>query len=163
MSRELLVLRHAKSAWDTDASSDFERPLSKRGRKAAPRMGRWIRENDLQPDFVLASTALRVRQTVHALLPELDREPPVVWEDTIYEASIAELLTLLSACPPDHRRVLLVGHNPGLESLVAHLSGRAHLFPTAALAHFTLPSNWSTLMEGAGSLDALIRPRELED
>jgi phosphohistidine phosphatase len=82
MSRELLVLRHAKSAWDTDAPSDFARPLSKRGRKAAPRVGRWLRAHRLQPDLVVASTALRVRQTVHRLLPELEaasRSRPRPW------------------------------------------------------------------------------------
>ncbi|MHC4409388.1 MAG: SixA phosphatase family protein [Planctomycetota bacterium] len=163
MSRELLVLRHAKSAWDTDAPSDFARPLSKRGRKAAPRVGRWLRAHRLQPDLVVASTALRVRQTVHRLLPELEAEPEMFWADGIYCASLGALMSVLAACPDSPARVLLVGHNPGLELLVEHLTGVAEPFPTAALARIELPDDWTGLRARCGSLEAMIRPRELEE
>ena len=163
MSRELFVLRHAKSAWDTDAPSDFDRPLSKRGRKAAPRMGRWMRAHGLQPDLVIASTALRVRQTVHRLLPELDREPEVFWADGIYGASLGALMSVLAACPDEPERVLLVGHNPELETLVEHLTGAVEAMPTAALARIVLPDDWSGLAPRCGTLEALVRPREIEE
>ena len=71
MSRELLVLRHAKSAWDTNAPSDFERPLAKRGRRAAPRVGRWLEEQGLIPDHVVSSPAERAKQTVIAVCQAL--------------------------------------------------------------------------------------------
>ena len=61
--RELLILRHAKSAWDTDAVSDFDRPLAKRGRKDAPRMGKWLRRRRLVPGYVLSSPARRAPWT----------------------------------------------------------------------------------------------------
>lgn len=163
MSRELIVVRHAKSAWDTDAASDFDRPLAKRGRKAAPMVGRWMRERGLQPDWVVASSALRARQTLHRILPELATEPPVVWEQAIYTASLRDLLDALGACPPDRARVLLVGHNPGLETLVEHLTGAVESLPTGALVRITLPDDWSGLTARCGTLDALLRPRELED
>ena len=67
MPRELLILRHAKSAWDTNAPSDFERPLAKRGRRAAPRVGRWLEEQGLIPDHVVSSPAERAKQTVIAV------------------------------------------------------------------------------------------------
>ncbi|MHC4939310.1 MAG: SixA phosphatase family protein [Planctomycetota bacterium] len=163
MSRELLVLRHAKSAWDTDAPSDFDRPLAKRGRKAAPRMGRWIRDRGLQPDLVVASTALRVRQTVHRLLPELEAEPECFWADGIYCASLGALMSVLAACPDRPPRVLLVGHNPGLEMLVEHLTGAAEPFPTAALAQISMPDDWSDLKARCASLVQLVRPRDLDE
>jgi len=158
-----MVLRHAKSAWDTDAASDFDRPLAKRGRKAAPRVGQWIRERGLQPDLVVASPALRARQTVHRVLPELATEPAVVWEREVYGASLRTLLGILAACPPEPARVMLVGHNPGLEELIEHLTGNVESFPTAALACISLADDWSKLEPRRGSLDALVRPRERED
>jgi len=163
MSRELIVVRHAKSAWDTDAASDFDRPLAKRGRKAAPAVGRWMREHGLQPDWVVASSALRVRQTLHRLLPELESEPPVVWVQALYTATLRDLLGTLASCPADRPRVLLVGHNPGLETLVEHLTGSVEPLPTAALVRISLPDDWTGLTARCGTLEALVRPRELED
>ena len=156
------MLRHAKSTWESDAPTDFDRPLSKRGRKAARRMGVWLRAQGLHPDLVVASTALRVRETLHRLLPELDSEPPVAWEEAIYEASLDTLLATLAACPADRQRVLLVGHNPGLAMLVAYLGGVNDPFPTAACAHLTLPEDWSGLDGRCGEVECLVRPRELE-
>jgi phosphohistidine phosphatase len=168
MRRELLVLRHAKSAWDTDARTDFDRPLAKRGRKDAPRMGSWIRENSLVPDHVVSSPARRAEETVRLALAELGvDEADVAWEDGIYENDASILLDVLAACPDDRRRVLLVGHNPALEDLVDHLAGGVDVppgqkpFPTAALAHLAMPDDWSELPRGCAELRSLIRPRTL--
>jgi phosphohistidine phosphatase SixA len=85
MSRELLILRHAKSAWNTDAASDFERPLAKRGKKAAPRVGRFLLQQGLVPDFVVSSPAMRARQTVIAVCGQMDINPDQIsWDDRIY-------------------------------------------------------------------------------
>lgn len=168
MGRELLVLRHAKSSWDTDARTDFERPLAKRGRRDAPRMGLWVRENDLVPDHVVSSPAKRAVETVRLALAEMGvDEAAVVWEDEVYDSDASILLDVLAACPDDRRRVLLVGHNPSLEDLVAHLAdgvdvpSGGKLFPTAALAHFAMPDDWRQLRRGCAELLALVRPRTL--
>ena len=168
MGRELLLLRHAKSAWGTDAPADFERPLAGRGRRDAPRMGAWIREHDLLPDHVVSSPARRAAQTVQLALAEMGvDEAAVAWEDAIYDADASTLLDVLADCPRESRRVLLVGHNPALEDLVEHLAGCVEvppggkLFPTAALAHLAMPDDWSRLPRGCAGLLSLTRPRTL--
>lgn len=168
MSRELLLLRHAKSAWGTDAPTDFERPLAGRGQRDAPRMGVWIRESELLPDHVVSSPAKRAVQTVQLALAEmgLDDEA-VVFADDIYDAALSDLLDVLADCPAESRRVLFVGHNPALEDLVEHLAGPVtappggKLFPTAALAHLAMPDDWTRLPRGCAELRSFIRPRTL--
>ena len=87
MSLELLILRHAKSAWDTDAASDFDRPLSKRGRKAAPRVGRYLMQQGLIPDFVISSPATRAEQTVIAVCGQMNIGPDdIIWDERVYGA-----------------------------------------------------------------------------
>ena len=145
-SRELLVLRHAKSSWDSGAKSDFDRPLARRGERDAPRVALWMARQELVPDLVVSSPAARARETARAVLEALDIDPD-------------------GDAPP---RVMLVGHNPGLEELVEFLSGSpiplpngGKAFPTAALAYLEMPSDWSRLRHRAGRLVELIRPRAL--
>ncbi len=73
--KTLLLLRHAKSSWNDPSLADHDRPLKKRGRKAAPRMGRWLQENGLRPDCVLCSTATRARETLQLVLGDANHIP----------------------------------------------------------------------------------------
>jgi phosphohistidine phosphatase len=167
--RELLVLRHAKSAWDTDAASDFERPLAKRGRKACPRVGRFLLENDIVPDLVISSPAERAMQTARGVLEAAGGDPEtIVYDDDIYGGGTSELRQILSNAHPTFRRIMVVGHNPGFEWFVEWLNGGevevpagAKLFPTAALAWFTMPDDWEDLQPGDGELVRLVRVKEL--
>jgi phosphohistidine phosphatase len=170
MARELLLLRHGKSDWAAGYESDFQRPLAKRGRKAALRVGRWMREQGLQPDCVLSSPAVRARDTTRAVCKKLDLpEQAVTWTERIYDADLTTLLEVLADCPSSGKRVLLVGHNPGLEDLLAHLCAGASpgrpegkLLPTAAVARIVLPDDWSALEAGCGRCAEIARPRDLE-
>ncbi|MHC4958936.1 MAG: SixA phosphatase family protein [Planctomycetota bacterium] len=154
---EILVFRHAKSSWESGARTDFERPLSSRGKRDAPRMGRWLAEQHLVPDLVVSSPAKRARQTARRASEAMGLDPDaILFKDEIYEASLTALLGVLAECPEG--RVMLVGHNPGLEVLVEHLAGRriqpgpnGKLFPTATIAYFR-----------DGNLVELVRPRELD-
>lgn len=167
--RELLVLRHAKSAWDTDAPTDFERPLAKRGRKACPRIAAWMRENDAVPDLVISSPATRAEETARRVLEAAGGDPEtVVYDEAIYGGGIAELLEILAGVPPTFRRVMVVGHNPGFEMFVDWLArdeievpAGKKLFPTAALARFGMPDDWREISGGAGRLLNLVRARDL--
>jgi phosphohistidine phosphatase len=171
MSRELLILRHAKSAWDTDAATDFERPLAKRGKKAAPRVGRFLFQQGLVPDFVVSSPATRARQTVIAVCGQMDISPDQInWDDRIYGGWTASLVSVLTDCPDDARRVLIAGHNPGLETLLQHLCHHrvpipadGKLLPTAAVAHLQIDSEWSNLDGGVAQLLSITRSRSLSD
>jgi len=169
MARTLLILRHAKSSWDSDAATDFDRPLAKRGEKDAPRMGAWMKQEGLRPDHVVSSPAQRAKQTVLAATKKLGIEPDAIhWEPEVYGASLRTLLQVLAACPSKAKTVLLVGHNPGLEELVEHLGGTGitlpadgKLLPTAALARIELPRDWESLGSGSGRLLSITRPKEL--
>lgn len=170
MARQLLILRHAKSAWDTDAPTDFERPLSKRGQKDAPRMGRWLCQQGLFPDYVVSSPAERAKTTTLMVCKEMNFETQrVEWEPRIYEAPTGLLLDILGDCPSSAQRVLLVGHNPGLEALLLYLDpqisvpGDGKLLPTATLAHVQMPGDWVGLGPGSGHLLSITRPRSLAD
>ena len=168
--RELLILRHAKSAWDSDAPADFDRPLALRGIRASKRMGRYLAETGLLPDAIVCSTATRAVQTLHgvARAAHLPLEG-VRFEGAIYEASLSTLLDVLGACAPDAHRTMIVGHNPGLEYLLDHLAGGVpipgdgKLLPTAALARLHLPGDWRRLDRGRGDLVGLTRVRDLDD
>ena len=169
MKRELLILRHAKSAWDTDAATDFDRPLSKRGRRDAPRVGRFLLEQNLVPDYVVSSPAERARQTVTGVCGEMGIGPEQInWDDRIYHGYAGALLSVLNDCPNDSKRVLIAGHNPGLEILLQNLCDHEipmpddyKLMPTAAVAHLEILSEWKNLEGGLARLLRLTRSRSL--
>jgi phosphohistidine phosphatase len=174
MTRQLLLLRHAKSSWDDMSIPDHDRPLSKRGRKAAAAMRAWIHAQRLAPDLALVSTALRTRQTFAALQP-WPHPPAVVFMEALYHAPGPAMLELLRQVEAPVRTLLLVGHNPGLMELATLLAGEAatqaegtpaqrlaSAYPTAALAQFALERPWSRIGEGAERLTAFIIPRELK-
>ncbi|MBI1422554.1 MAG: histidine phosphatase family protein [Gammaproteobacteria bacterium] len=169
MSRELFILRHAKSDWDSGASTDSERPLNKRGRKEAPRIGAWMREQDLMPAQVYCSTAVRARETLQAVAKELHLPAAHIhFMDELYLADLRTLLRILAEIPQEHTSAMLVGHNPGLDDLVSHLSHQAvpltasgKLMTTACLAHFRLPDDWHALAR-TGELLRIIRPADLD-
>lgn len=171
MPRQLLVLRHAKSAWDTGAPTDFDRPLAKRGRKDAPRMGEWLRDTGLVPDHVVSSPANRARETTAMVCNTLGfATARVVWDGRIYEGTVGALLEVLADCPATAPTTLLVGHNPGLEMLVRWLGGDAvrtplegKLLPTAAVARVKMPESWSALGPGAAKVVSIMWPKQLGD
>ena len=168
--RELLILRHAKSAWDTDAPTDFDRPLALRGLRASKRMGRYIADTGLVPDAVVCSTATRAVQTVLGVAQAARFTLQTVrFQGAIYEASLSTLLDVLGDCDLGAHRTMIVGHNPGLEYLLDHLAGGVpvpgdgKLLPTAALARLDLPGDWRQLARGQGRLLGLTRVRDLDD
>jgi phosphohistidine phosphatase len=162
--KTLLVLRHAKSSWDFPDLDDHDRPLNARGRRAAPRMGQLLAEEDLVPDLVLSSTAVRARTTVELALDAADCGPPVVLDESLYPTYPEVVEELLRAVSDDHERVMIVGHNPGLEALIEAVTETLERFPTAALAHIRLPiDRWGDFeLDGRGELANLWLPRELD-
>ena len=168
--RELLILRHAKSAWDTDVPADFDRPLALRGLRASKRMGRYIADTGLVPDAIVCSTATRAVQTVLGVAQAARFTlQSVRFESAIYEADLSTLLDVLGTCTSDAHRTMIVGHNPGLEFLLDYLGGGVpipgdgKLLPTAALARIDLPGEWRRLTRGQGKLLGLTRVRDLDD
>jgi phosphohistidine phosphatase len=171
MPRTLLILRHAKSAWDTDAASDFDRPLAKRGKNDAPRMGRWLHAQSLVADVVICSPAKRARQTALRVCEETGvAQESIHWDKRIYDAAPGTLLRVLAEAPSESAIVMIVGHNPGLEQLVRYLCGRripmpddGKLLPTATVACLEMPADWSDLQTGEARMVSITRPRDLDD
>ena len=170
MPRKLLILRHAKSAWDTDAPTDFERPLAKRGRKDAPRMGSWLRERGLIPDLVISSPAQRARETTLGACESMGLgAKQIAWEPRLYAADPGTLLEVLKEHPKKPKTLMIVGHNPGLELLFEHLCkdlpvpADGKLLPTATLAVLDMPDHWQDLGSGSAGLVSITRPRQLRE
>ncbi len=167
--RTLLLMRHAKSDWAQLGLTDFDRPLNDRGQKAARRMGLWMKEARVQPDWVICSSACRAQQTLDGLREPLSMpDTQIQHEARAYLAAPDTLLSLLADCPHDKAHVLLIGHNPGLEELLTHLCGNTvplsktgKLMPTATLAQIALDDDWHHLDSGSGRLIEIVRPREL--
>ena len=168
--KTLTLLRHAKSAWDDPVQRDFDRPLNARGRRAAQTIGREMRSLELMFDRVIASPAVRVIETLEDVGQGYGRAIEPLFDKRVYLASTDTLIDLIQAVPDDCMRLLLVGHNPGLETLALLLTRgnglRAELalkYPTATLAEIELPAQrWSEVGEGAGTLSRFIRPRDLD-
>lgn len=163
----LCLLRHAKSSWDDPALDDFDRPLAKRGRKAAALIGALMAERGWLPDLALVSPARRARDTWRLVSAELPAPVETRFEPAIYMAAPEDILALLRALPDAPRSVILVGHNPGLEQCAALLAGpgsdpgalarMTEKFPTAALARFDV----TTLAADDAALTDFVRPRDL--
>lgn len=168
MPRELLILRHAKSDWSAGDLTDFERPLAKRGKRDAPRVGEWLYREGLVPDLVVSSPAERAKQTAFCVCKSMDfKKKKIQWDRDIYAAGVPDLLGVLSRCPAKATTVLLVGHNPGLEELLRFLAGDeveippdGKLLPTATLARLEMPTDWDDLEPGCAQLVGVTRPRK---
>ena len=167
--RRLILLRHAKSDWPD--VPDQERPLAKRGRRDAPVVGRWLRRHGYLPDTVICSIARRTRQTWDRVAPELGGSPSVTFEPRAYEASALTLLYLVRELPRTCRAALLIGHNPAIEELAAHLAEAPDAasaspspglrFPTAAVAVLKFDGDWADLAPGHARLLDFATPADM--
>lgn len=154
----LVVLRHAKSAWP-DGVPDAQRPLTARGRRDAPAAGRWLREHVGELAAAACSPAVRAQQTWRLVAAELDPAPAVALDDRIYAADPAALLAVVRDLPAGASTAAVVGHNPGLEDLVALLGGTAVPMRTAALAVLRWPGGWDRAGPRCAELEAHATPR----
>jgi phosphohistidine phosphatase len=116
--KNLVLLRHAKSSWKDQAREDFDRPLNKRGRQDAPRMGQRLAMLGERPDMILASPARRARKTAELIAAAWNYEKSAIrFDPVIYEAEVATLVELVRHLDNAWQDVMLVGHNPGLTDL----------------------------------------------
>jgi phosphohistidine phosphatase len=168
---QLLLLRHAKSSWSDPGLPDEDRPLAPRGERAADRMRDHIAAEGLEPQLVLCSSALRARQTLARVLPALGKELQVRIEPVLYTFEADVLLDRLGRVSSDVTSVLLVGHNPAMQDLVARVVDRGDAlpdalrkYPTGGLAEITFgDGTWDSLAERPGELVRFIAPRDLTE
>ncbi len=177
MSRRLVVLRHAKSAYPPGVV-DHDRPLAPRGVADAKAAGAWIRDHVGALDHVVVSSARRTRGTwtlaaavighIGAAGYDVDSPGPLTVDPRVYEASVSTLLEVLRELPDRVGTALLVGHNPGCEDLVDALAGDAEpdaarrlavKYPTCGIAVLDLDVSWGDLAPGVGRLTEFVVPR----
>lgn len=168
--KRLLLLRHAKSSRDDPRLADFDRPLAKRGREAAPEVGQFMREEKFLPDLVLCSTARRTQETADLALSKLGRDTILSLVDRLYLASPEQILKTIHAVDAKVKTLLVIGHNPGLAQLASHLAAGGdkaaihHLrekYPTAGLAVFEADiDSWNKL--DRAKLLQFVTPKDLD-
>ncbi len=153
----LVLLRHAKSAWPPGVPDD-QRPLNVRGRRDAVAAGTVLAAR-APIELALVSPAQRARETYERVAPELVAAPEPTYDERIYEADPADLLEVLGEVPAGIGRVLMVGHNPGIEMLALRLSQPQETpdflqmvakYPTSAIAEIELAGDWSQISTSAG-------------
>ncbi len=162
--KTLILMRHAKSSWKDPYLKDRDRPLNEIGKKEIPVMSELFVEQELLPEVILSSSAARARQTVEMLVEASGFQGEVQYLDSFYMAECQQYLDAIKALPNKLERVMIVGHNPGLEGLLQILSGQLKSLPTAAIAYISLPiQSWRDLGDGvAGELIGLWQPRDLK-
>jgi phosphohistidine phosphatase len=166
----LTLLRHAKSTWDDPVSRDFDRPLNRRGRKAARRIGEEMRRLGLAFDAVIASPAARVRETLEEVEQGYGRPLGATLDQRVYLGSVDTLIEIVRWADDSADSLFLAGHNPGLESLALALTSGTGLrdeiavkYPTGTLAEIALPvDRWAEVAPGTGRIERFVRPRDLD-
>jgi phosphohistidine phosphatase len=153
--KTVLLMRHAKSSWKDHKLKDIKRPLTKRGKSDAPFMGQILADKELVPQMILCSPALRARTTAELVVEKCGYKGEITYVDSFYLAEPAVYSGALCSLPDEIERVLLIGHNPGMEGLVQILSGQVESLPTSAIAYLVLPvSHWKEL-DGATHADLI--------
>lgn len=162
--KTLFLLRHAKSSGANSALADFDRPLNGRGKRAAEAIGRFMRKQEMSPDLVLSSPAVRARETIGIVIKATKLPAEVRYDQRIYEAGPLRLLEVISEIEEKRSEVLVVGHNPGMEELLQLFTGRIERMATGTLAKIDLKTTkWSKAADHRGNLAWLVRPKELAE
>lgn len=160
--KTLLLMRHAKSSHADAGLSDHARPLNARGRGDAPLMAAGLAEEGLLPDRVLCSTARRAKETAELFLTAAKVDLQAAFADRLYLAPPDEILAVIAEAADDSDRLMVVGHNPGMEELVTRLSGVDTSMPTAAIARIDLSiASWQDVTRSTvGSLAGFWKPKD---
>jgi len=173
---KLILMRHAKSNWSDKKRNDFDRPLSKRGKEAAPEIGRALSERGLIPDRILCSPARRARDTLKLVIDAMAIKPPISYDDQLYAFGDGTAYLNAISRQKDSSTLMLIGHNPSAQNLAQRLAATGDIsatnrikrkFPTAAVAVIALPiDNWSELQTASGAsgdLQLFLTPKMLEE
>lgn len=162
--KRLLLLRHAKSDWDAGAPSDHDRPLSKRGRKAANAIGKFMAASGLVPDYAITSSAVRARTTLERAMKAGGWKCTTDVTSDLYNADVEGVLRKVAQCSNSNDTVLIVGHQPTWSGVVHALAGGSAKVATGTLVGIDLSvDSWKRVRRGAGELAIILPPRLLTD
>ena len=159
--KSVLILRHAQSSWTHPELND-DRPLNKRGKRDAPLIGELLKNEHLIPEFIISSNAKRADSTAKIVAKAAGYKGQIALNQSLYAAGPA-YIDVLRDLSNEYARVLMVGHNPGLEELVSMLTGESHSLSTCSLVHIQLRVNKWTEMDNKtkGKLSGIWHPRDL--
>ena len=167
MNLYLYIMRHAKSDWSGPQTSDFERPINKRGTRNAMRIGEWMNENNHIPQKIISSPALRAKETIELVTEQISKFnlEDLTYEDEFYLAGFTQLIEFINTYKDKVQSLMLVGHNPGIENLVNYLCDKSGdketIVTTANLFIFKFSSDsFNTAVDTIELVEA-IKPREL--
>lgn len=165
MAKTLLLMRHGKSSWKDKSLPDKKRPLKKRGAVASANIGEILKENELIPQIILSSPALRASQTAEIVAKVCDFSNKITYVDSFYMGEPNDFFKYLRNLDDGMERVLIIAHNPGLEALMQILDGKVDALPTSAMAYISLGINhWSDLgSETSGELVGFWDPEKEEE
>jgi phosphohistidine phosphatase len=164
--KTLLLMRHAKSSWKESNIPDHDRPLNRRGKHDAPLMGKLLRDQKMNLDLIISSTALRAESTANLIAKAVRYKGRIILDKALYNAEPMDLLTFLGNSSNEYNSVLLVGHNPTVEETVQMITNSPDItMATCAIAHLTLSiDTWTDLKEKqtlSGKLENFWTPKEL--
>lgn len=164
-TKKVLMMRHAKSSWDNPGLRDFDRPLNKRGKRDAPRMGQYLKELQLIPDQIFSSPAQRAKSTILKVIDELDLPASkIVWDENLYFNGSQSYIDAIRNAHDSSEIVMTVGHNPMTEDAISTLSGNTanKSIKTATIACFEFEVNsWKDVTFGPESLKWIMWPKDL--
>tara|TARA_B110000305_G_C19435761_1_gene638838 strand:+ start:225 stop:728 length:504 start_codon:yes stop_codon:yes gene_type:complete len=167
MTKELILMRHGKSDWSKPVP-DYLRPIKKRGFLESSKIGSWLQDRGLVPQLIISSPAQRARETAETLAQQMNYSAEnISWNESVYMADVSELLDAIATTPEQCQRLLVVGHNPGLEDLLFYLTEEIDIpqdgkvMPTATVAVLETDLDWSALEHSSCKLGIIARGRYL--
>ena len=168
-AHKLILMRHAKSDWSVGRLADFDRPLSKRGRKDAKRMSEWLAKQVKSPLCIVSSPAQRALQTCSFVCAALrEDEYSLHYDNNLYDADLEDVLDVIKRHNKRESSLLIIGHNPAMDEMYTHLSSdpaqlsdSGKLFTTAAIASFIFNDEGISLEKNSATTASIMRPKEL--
>ena len=160
--KRLLVIRHAKSDWDSSANTDFERPLNKRGLSDASKTGIHLKEMALFPDLIISSGAKRAITTAKLIAKSLNYTNNILVDKNIYNASSDDIKSVINKIDEKYNTVFLFGHNPGLSNLIYELSGEWVNLKTCCIVELEITvDNWCYIVNETAIFKEYYSPKSL--
>ncbi|NPA44591.1 MAG: histidine phosphatase family protein [Chlorobi bacterium] len=159
--KKIMIMRHAKSDWADSSMRDFDRPLNKRGKLAAPIMGKEIKKRDLSPDLIISSPALRAKMTAEAVAENTNYNKNIVWDESFYFGYTNEIIQKIKKVDESFEKVIIFGHNPTWSAIAEKLSGEYFNMKTADLVVLEYDGKWKDLKDYSCKVVSYISPKEL--
>lgn len=161
--KTLFLMRHAKSSWKDDSLADHERPLKKRGKKDTKLIAKELKKNDLIPDLIISSSAVRAKETAELLAEALGYKGKIEISDDLYMGEPQDYVNALNGIKEKYDSVMIVGHNPGLEAYLQIIDGEIESMPTGSLGYLMLAEEeWEAIsLETMGDLIGFWKPKDL--